>query len=88
MIKKLFQRKFERNQHSHLPPKATRILKAVARDYLIRGNLNPKQIEIAHAVLHMRMYQQFGEQSSMLLPIADAMLKEMTELPSQVPVPA
>jgi hypothetical protein len=85
MIKKLFRRNFEQNQYAQLPPKASRIVQSVARDFLVNGHLSPKQVEIAHAVLHMRLYQQFGSQSSFILPIADTILNEMTELPTPVP---
>jgi hypothetical protein len=77
MIKKLFHQKFEHIIDVDLPPKARRILESVIRDFLSVGGDSIKQVEIAHAVLHMRLYQHFGHASPAIVARADKALSDM-----------
>jgi hypothetical protein len=72
----LFRKSFEQKERMRLPPKATRILHSVAQDFLA-SNRTAKRHEIAHATLHMRLYQQFGRHSSDIVSEADDLLHKL-----------
>jgi len=76
MIKKLFQNKFDLSQHTYLPPKASQIVHSVANEFMA-SNRSPKHQEMAHANLHMRLYQHFGHGSSEIVLNAEKMLHDM-----------
>lgn len=76
MIKKLFRRKFEQSSHPDLPHKASRILQAVANDFMA-SDRSAKHHEMARANLHMRLYQHFGHESSQIVPHAEKLLGEL-----------
>lgn len=76
MINLLFRKNFEQTDRIHLPPKAAQILQSVAQDFLA-SNRTAKKHEIAHATLHMRLYQHFGRQSSDIVSEADDLLHKL-----------
>lgn len=76
MIRLQFRRSFEQTNRTGLPPKAARILQSVAQDFLA-SNRTAKKHEIAHATLHMRLYQHFGHQSSDIVSKADDLLHKL-----------
>lgn len=93
MLRKLLWRKFEHN-HSHaLPPKALAIVRSVANDFMRRAkNRNhasySREMQIAHAVLHMRLYQKFGTESREFIADAYKLLNEIIEERSASATPA
>ncbi|HRJ06021.1 MAG TPA: hypothetical protein PK096_00415 [Candidatus Saccharibacteria bacterium] len=76
MIKTLFRKNFEPTHHAHLPPQAARILHGVVREFESSGR-SAAEHEMAHATLHMRLYQHFGHQSSDIVSEADKLLHKL-----------
>lgn len=71
---------FEQIQSHQLPRNIFKIVATVARDVKRTGRghpLEPKQLEVAYATLHMRIHQQFGHVSKEIIDSAYANLEEL-----------
>ena len=67
MQENIITKSFDQMQIQKLPAKARRIISSIARRHrhVARGEeLTPKQIELATALLRMKLYQAFGPASS------------------------
>ena len=67
MQENIITKSFDQMQIQKLPAKARRIISSIARRHrhIARGEqLTPKQIELATALLRMKLYQAFGPASS------------------------
>lgn len=67
MQENIVAKSFDQMQIQKLPIKARRIISSIARRHrhIARSEeLTPKQLELASALLHMKLYQAFGPASS------------------------
>ncbi len=73
MQENIVTKSFDQMQIQKLPGKARRIISSIARRHrhVSRDNaLTPKQLELATALLRMKLYQAFGPASSDYTPAA------------------
>jgi hypothetical protein len=79
MFRNMFKRTFEQNKPQNLSPRIQSIVRGTAKEFLKRHRttdpvLQRKVLELAHATLHMRIYQRIGPQSDEVLTIAHSEL--------------
>lgn len=74
---------FEQTSHASLPSKALRIVTRVAKRYRAYSgsdqHIKAKQRQIAQAVLHMSLYQEFGPKCHSFMNDAIALLDDLLE---------
>ena len=83
MLKTFLKKDFEQTSHHVLPRKASRIIAALVNDIAYKTSRNPaaysRELDLAHARLHMRLHQQFSHKSREFLPTAHDLLRELSE---------
>lgn len=70
MQKNTVTKSFEQIQTTLLPKEVLKIVIGLSREIrrsARKGSLQPKQLEVAYATLHMRIYQRFGHVSNELM---------------------
>lgn len=82
MQQNILTKGFEQIQTPKLPKRALRIVTSIAKRHRHISNnqgLSPKQLELAGALLRMKLYQAFGPASKDLYDIALTELREQLE---------
>lgn len=75
MLRKLFLQTFEQNKTEKLPSHISKLVAKTAREFVKRHHttdpvLQRKILELAHATLHMRIYQRYGSQDNEIMTTA------------------
>ena len=85
MQENIVSKSFDQMQIQKLPAKARRIISSIARRHrhIARGEeLTPKQLELASALLRMKLYQAFGPVSSEYTSAATTVLMQKLQADS------